>query len=112
MLGGTIELVTTTLAPGESTTGTATYIVTQADLDNGEIINVATVTSKDPNENAVTDQDETIVQAKVIVTEDVIDEQPLPKTATMMYTNLLIGGLFIISGLAGWYVTRRQRKQA
>src|SRR5690606_32452881 len=41
MLDVTIELEKTTLAPGESTVGTATYIVTQADIDQGEIINLA-----------------------------------------------------------------------
>lgn len=112
MLGGAIELVTTTLAPGESTTGTATYIVTQADLDNGEIVNVATVTSKDPNEKSVTDQDDDIVKAKVIVTEEVSGEQPLPITATTMFTSLLIGSSLIISGLIGWFVTRRQKYKA
>lgn len=37
-----------TLAPGESATGTATYVVTQADIDNGGVTNSATVTGNPP----------------------------------------------------------------
>ncbi|PWH81402.1 hypothetical protein DIS18_14835 [Algibacter marinivivus] len=36
---------TTTLAPGESMTCTATYTITQADIDNGSVVNVATADS-------------------------------------------------------------------
>lgn len=42
---GSITLATTTLPLGSFTTGTATYTVTQADIDSGaEIVNMATVT--------------------------------------------------------------------
>ncbi len=57
MLGGAIELETNTLAPGESTTGTATYEVTQEDLNNGGIENTAVVTAEDPKETPVEDED-------------------------------------------------------
>src|SRR5699024_7612230 len=43
-----IELEETTLAPDESTTGTAVYTVTQADIDNGGVYNVATTTGTPP----------------------------------------------------------------
>lgn len=36
-----VELENTTLEPGETTTGTLAYVVSQEDLDNGEIINIA-----------------------------------------------------------------------
>ncbi len=43
-----------TLAPGESTTCTATYTVTQADLDAGGIVNTATATGTPPTGPPVT----------------------------------------------------------
>lgn len=43
---GNISLTTTTLAPGDYTDGTATYTVTQADIDAGDdIVSTATVTT-------------------------------------------------------------------
>ncbi len=41
MLGGAITIDKTTLAPGESATGSQGYLVTQADLDAGKIENTA-----------------------------------------------------------------------
>jgi gliding motility-associated-like protein len=51
--GGPIE----ELLPGESddTTFTGTYILTQVDIDNGEVVNQATVTGEDEDENEVSD---------------------------------------------------------
>ena len=45
------------MAPGDvdSATFTATYALTQVDVDAGEVINQATVTGNDPNGNPVTD---------------------------------------------------------
>src|SRR5699024_2394366 len=43
-----VELEETTLNPGESTTGTAVYTVTQEDIDNGGVFNVATTTGTPP----------------------------------------------------------------
>ncbi len=48
-LVGTVDCPTTTLAPTESTTCTATYTLTQADVDAGVVDNTATVTGTDPN---------------------------------------------------------------
>ena len=55
---GTITLGTTTLTPGEFTTGTDKYTVTQTDLNAGtDIVNIATVTTT----QGVTDNDEATV---------------------------------------------------
>ena len=55
---GNISLGTTALSPGQSTTGTATYTVTQGDIDAGaDIINIATVTT----DQGVTDTDSATV---------------------------------------------------
>src|SRR5699024_10639725 len=61
MLGGTIELDKTTLAPGESITVSEEYTVTQEDLNNGEIINVATVTGETPGGETPEDEDEVTI---------------------------------------------------
>lgn len=46
-----------TLTPGasDSTTFVATYTITQADIDNGQVTNQATATGRDPNNDPVTD---------------------------------------------------------
>src|SRR5690606_29801508 len=53
LLGGPIAV----LQPGEtdSTTFTATYAITQQDIDNGEVVNQATVTAEDIEGTIVTD---------------------------------------------------------
>ena len=55
-LGMTDVAVTpSTLNPGESTTLTANYTVTQADLDAGEVVNTAVAEGTDPKGNNITD---------------------------------------------------------
>ena len=51
----------TTLTPGASTTGTATYVVTQADVDRGSVVNLATATGVSPNGISVTATDDAIL---------------------------------------------------
>ncbi|RZN36122.1 MAG: DUF11 domain-containing protein, partial [Methanosarcinales archaeon] len=51
----------TSLAPGASTTCTATYTVTQADVDAGSIYNTATATGTPPTGGNVTDTDDETV---------------------------------------------------
>ncbi|AFL86260.1 protein of unknown function DUF11 [Belliella baltica DSM 15883] len=50
-----------TLLPGQSASRDYTYTVTQSDIDNGSIVNVATVTSEDPNGDTPGDDDEVTV---------------------------------------------------
>src|SRR5699024_2499057 len=44
-----VEVEPTTLAPGETATGTATHTVTQEDVDAGEVYNSASVTGTPPD---------------------------------------------------------------
>lgn len=46
-----VECPQDTLAPGESMTCTGGYTLTQADIDNGRVVNTATVSGTDPNGN-------------------------------------------------------------
>lgn len=45
------------LAPGQSVTASATYELTQADIDAGEVLNFATATGTTPSGDDVTDED-------------------------------------------------------
>ena len=54
---GAITLGATTLAPGASTTGTATHVVTEADLLTNPLVNIATATGTPPTGSNVTDTD-------------------------------------------------------
>ncbi|MFO7772900.1 MAG: hypothetical protein R6V59_03005 [Dehalococcoidia bacterium] len=59
---GKVTLDDSELAPGESTSGTATYTVTQDDIDSGaDIVNTATVTT----DQGVTDSDSATVTVEV-----------------------------------------------
>lgn len=59
---GSITLGATTLAPGSTTSGTATYTVTQADIDAGtDIVNTASATT----DQGVTDSDSATVTIEI-----------------------------------------------
>ena len=65
-----------TLAPGDTMDCSATYTVTQADVDAGSIVNTATVDGLDPADNPVTDTDGVTVQA------DQVESLAFTKTAS------------------------------
>lgn len=55
----TVTCSTTTLAPGASTTCTATYTIKQADINAGSVTNIASATGKGPNNASVTSPEDT-----------------------------------------------------
>ncbi|MDF2159446.1 hypothetical protein, partial [Algoriphagus sp. CAU 1675] len=75
-LTGSVDLAVTpsTLAPGEVGTATATYTVTQADMDAGEIVNVATATGTAPDETTVNDDDTVTVDVAEAAGIDLLKE--------------------------------------
>ncbi len=90
---GAISLAKTTLAPGESTTGTATATVATGDLP-GPLVNVATVTGVGPGGKQVTDQDDATVPLAAVLPAT----QPKTLPATGLDTGQAAGlGLMLLS---------------
>ena len=62
---GKVELAKDSLLPGEQTKGTATYEITQADIEHGEVRNTATVTGDAPSGDDVTgDSNEVVTEIR------------------------------------------------
>jgi uncharacterized repeat protein (TIGR01451 family) len=114
---GPVTLLKTTLEPGESTTGTATHVVTAADAGRGEIINVAVVTSmtEDGGPGPTADVTETVGVVKVL---DVVIAQPpapaaptpLPRTGADAHLLFNLGLLMAAMGAAALLFTPRRRR--
>jgi hypothetical protein len=69
-----------TLIPGESAVYTATYNITQDDLDAGFVDNTATATGEDPNEKEVTDTDDAQVEGPKADGDIRISKTAVPST--------------------------------
>ena len=76
-----ITCPTTTLAPGDDTDCTATYTVTQTDIDTGQVVNTATASGTPPTGPDVTDTDSETIP----LTPD--PAVALVKTGTLADTN-------------------------
>ncbi|WP_344820932.1 DUF7507 domain-containing protein, partial [Aquimarina gracilis] len=67
----------TSIVPGQTITVTATHVITQTDLDLGNVTNVASVTAEDPNGTIITDDSDdpdTVIPDDATVTT--IDQNP------------------------------------
>ncbi|MCF6273668.1 MAG: hypothetical protein L3J37_10870 [Rhodobacteraceae bacterium] len=95
------------MAPGDvdDTTYSATYVITQSDLDAGDVVNTATVTGTPPNGPAVTDESSTttllmttnvpsgLSMVKTTPRELVEHGSLVPYTITITNTNPVVIGL-------------------
>ncbi|MFC6118743.1 hypothetical protein ACFPVV_08930, partial [Macrococcoides bohemicum] len=80
-----ITLLSTTLAPGESTTGKASKVVSQADIDGGKVTNTASVTGTPPGSlTPPTAADTVDVPVEIVepTTEEPTTEEPTTEEAT------------------------------
>ena len=112
MLGGEVELETTKVAPGETISVTKVYRATEADLKNGEIVNVAQVTASTSSGLAVTDEDDDVIQTEMSEEKGVPKHKEgkfLPKTATDIFKMMTIGLGTLLAGITVTYVRRRKQ---
>ncbi len=62
------------LLPGETVTVTALHVVTQADLDDGSILNTATATATDPNNATLTGTSNTVTTVETLTPILAVDD--------------------------------------
>jgi uncharacterized repeat protein (TIGR01451 family) len=109
---GPVTCPATTLRPGESTTCTATYTLTQADVDNGHVPNTALASGAPPAGNPVTGTDTTDspISSTPAITLDKQAGTPSSSTAggTIAYTfvvtntgNVTLHSLIVSDPLVG-----------
>ncbi len=90
------------LAPGETLTATATYVVTAADGAAGKLVNSAKVTAVSPGGSPAAASDS--VEVKTV---------PLPNTGGALDPTVPLGGaLMILLGLGVFLVSRKRKENA
>lgn len=113
---GEITLATTTLEPGESTVGTATHVVTQADADAGTIVNVAVVNGTAPDGTVVDATDDEQVDVIQVLPEVIerppdaapeVQPQTLPRTGADSWLLLAAALAGLFGGGALLFLSRR-----
>jgi hypothetical protein len=110
---GEIALGATALEPGESTTGTATHPVTESDLDEAEVHNVAVAVGVPPEGEPVSAADEATVdifeEAVLAEVAQPADEEELPRTGSTGLA-LLVAALITLG--VGFGALRMARKDS
>ena len=99
-----------TLAPGESTTVEAVHVLTEADANAGEVVNVAVTTGTPPEGEDVTATDDEVVEVMEVLDEVVEedDTEVLAATGFGTASRLAAGMAMILGGLALVMTGRRR----
>uniref|UniRef100_UPI0012EAA535 DUF7507 domain-containing protein n=1 Tax=Microbacterium karelineae TaxID=2654283 RepID=UPI0012EAA535 len=78
-----------TLQPGEQVTATATYTLTQADVNAGQVENTATTTGTPPSGDPVTDEDVEIISVDPTPTIELVKTGGLEEDASVVPGDLI-----------------------
>jgi hypothetical protein len=105
---GYITLPATTLLPGQTIEAFAEHLVTEADGDRGDVVNVAVATGQSPVGPATDTDDEQVFVT--VVFDEVFEEPPLPATGTDVAGLTARALLAVLVGAAAVLLSRRRRR--